>query len=320
MSIASDVFRPYFVDELYEVSGLTVTTFKSWVESQPQILDSYDNISKTFTFYVGDKNKLINSIAFDISRMSIASFESMFMTQFNKELHRSTAWPLIRAYYAAFFSAHAVMRMLGYAVVQFDRNQSDKLTQAIRYHANPPNVSVNEGLHLVGYHKQLNNYTVQKLNNGSHEDTWTVFSELLRKTSDKFLLDRNPISKEKKQEFYTMIDGLLEILKTKPCQSKSNWLSRLRNEINYQHKYGTWFPHEKSKNFRVTVQDNLKCWIKDPNLNINLKSHDLDKFSQACSFLVSLNRVLVNDLSERNSNGDSFLKNSAMAVLKQVME
>lgn len=317
MSAESDVLRPYYIDGLAGISGVTHTTFKEWIETAPQILDSYDAVSKQFTFYIGDKDSLLRTVAFDISRMTIATFESICDISSEYEIPRSTAWPLIRAYYAAFFAAHTLLRILGCGVVQLERSQSDKLTAALKFHANPPNASIGDGLHLVIFNKGLSSFSIQKLNNGSHEDTWSVLAELLNKVSKEFLLDKNPVSQQKKQLFFSQLDELVKIMKSHPCHHRANWLSKLRNEVNYQHKHGAWYPHEKSKNFRENVFDNLNVWHKGPKLVINDKAHYLDKFTQACTFLVALVRELIYDISSRNPYDDSFLKTMALKAIKQ---
>ncbi|HEJ0143057.1 TPA: hypothetical protein SLO74_002323 [Citrobacter freundii] len=317
MSIASDVLRPYFVDGLTDVSGVTDTTFKQWIESEPQVLDSYNVTSKQFNFYISNKETFLRALAFDISRMTIATFESIYDISAEYEIPRSTAWPLIRSYYSAFFAAHTLLRILGYGVIQLERNQSEKLTAALKYHANPPGVNISDGLHLVIYHKDLSSFSIQKLNNGSHEDTWSVLAELLSKISAEFLLDKNPVSQQKKQFLFSQLDDLVKVMKSHPCHVRANWLSRLRNEINYQHKHGAWYPHEKSKNFRTDVYNNLSSWNKEPILKITDKAHYLDKYTQVCTFLVSLVRELTYDIASRNPNDESFLKVTAIKALKQ---
>ncbi|ELY4300538.1 hypothetical protein SMZ33_001104 [Cronobacter turicensis] len=317
MSAESDILRPYYIEGLTSISGVTNTTFKSWIETAPQILDTYDIGLKQFTFYIGDKNALLRSIAHDISRMTIATFESICDISAAYEIPRSTAWPLIRAYYAAFFAAHTLLRILGYAVVQLERGQSDKLTTALKFHSNPPAINIGDGLHLVIFNKGLSSFSIQKLNNGSHEDTWFVLAELLINISRQFLLDKNPVSKQKKQTLFNQMDELVRIMRSHPCHHRANWLSRLRNEVNYQHKHGTWYPHEKSKNYREHVFDNLTVWNKSPNLTINAKAHYIDKFTQACTFLVALVRELIYDISSRNADDDSFLKITALKAIKQ---
>lgn len=317
MSLTSDIFRPYVLNGLPGVSGATDTTFKQWIDTEPQILDRYDDSNSKFHFYINNKEKLIRAVAFDVSRMSIASFESICSISTERELPRSTAWPLIRSYYAAFFSAHTIMRMLGYAVIQLERSQSTKLTTSLKYHASPPTEKISDGLHLIKISKSDPTFSLQKLNNGSHEDTWEVFATIISKTAERFLVDENPVSAHKKQELYNQLDALIKVLRTPPCHARSNWLSKMRNEINYQHKHGVWYPHEKSKNFREKVFGNLSLWTKSPGIIINNKTHFLDGYSQACTYVISLARDLIYDMMNRNPENNSFLKSNAIKALKQ---
>lgn len=317
MSFPVDILRPYYLKGLSNVCDTTNKTFKQWIESEPQILDRYEGASSKFFFYVSDREKLLKSLAFDISRMSIASFESICSISTEAELPRSTAWPLIRSYYAAFFSAHTIMRMFGYSVVQLEKSQSLILSKALQFHKNPPTDKINDGLHLICVSNDEPIFSLQKLANGSHEDTWSVIAEVLKTISEKFLIDANPIAIQKKQSLYYQIDELINVIRTYPCNTRSNWLSRMRNEINYQHKHGVWYPHEKSKNFRDKVYSNLMLWSKPPHLSINKKTHYLDKYSQACVYFISMSKELMLDLATRNPENNSFLKSNAIRVLKQ---
>lgn len=316
MSVISDILRPYYITGLPDISGVTKSTFKEWIENENQAFDYYDSAKKEYFFSVYNKTSFLQSIAFDISRMSIATFESICDISAQREMPHSTAWPLIRSYYSAFFAAHTFIRIFGYAVIQLEKSQSQKLNSVLQYHDNPiPNLS--DGLYLVRFLEESSRFSLQKLNNGSHEDTWNVLAALIEKLSDDFMVDGNPIPEWEKQSVYGKFKLLVDVMRTEPCKSRSNWLSRMRNEINYQHRHGTWYPHEKSKNFRDSVFLNLISWGKEPDITVNAKTHCLDKYSKACAFLVSLVKELICDIEYRNSNNDSFLKVTVMKVLKQ---
>lgn len=319
MSSVSDILRPYALSGLYNVSGTTNQTFKDWIENEPLVLDRYEGegVASEFYFYVSDRDKLLRSLAFDVSRMSIAAFESICSISSDREIPRSTAWPLIRSYYAAFFSAHTLMRIFGYGVVQLDGGQSTKLNNAMRYHVKPPKEKISDGLNLIEIKTNEPIFKLKKLQRSSHEDTWSVFATVMKHISVEILKDKNPVSAQKKQELSTQIDLLLMILSTHPCGSRSNWLSKMRNEINYQHKHGAWYPHEKSKNFRERVYANLSVWNKPPIINITDKTHHLDKYTQACTYLISMTKILIEDMIERNPDNNSFLKINTLKALKQ---
>lgn len=317
MSTIANILRPYAITDLNLVKEVTKTSFKEWVIKYPQVLDTYIAEDKEYIFYINDTENCLKSVAFDISRMSIAAFETIHAISSSNELINSTAWPLIRSYYAAFFAAHTIMRIFGYAVIQLESQQIAKLNLALNFCNPPPPASakIGEGLHLVKFNLERRVFTLSKLNNGSHEDTWQVLANVLDMISRKMLTDQNPISNQLKQVAYEQLQQLISIMRTFPCSSRSNWLSRIRNEINYQHKYGTWFPHEKAKGFKNNIFDNIKNWKKEPNILVHDTTHPLDKFSKACVFLISLSKEMICDIDKRNPDNRSFLKNSVVKVI-----
>src|SRR5207249_1610921 len=66
-----------------------------------------------FTLSVADDRALLSAFAFDCNRMALAAFESMTCILRVEALPRTTAWLLLKAYYAGFFAAHAILRILG---------------------------------------------------------------------------------------------------------------------------------------------------------------------------------------------------------------
>ena len=60
-------------------------------------------------------------------------------------------------------------------------------------------------------------------------------------------------------------------------------------------------------------------WLDDPiNINLVIKpSKPVDMFISACSFIVGLCRVLIQDMSERCSKGKSYLKDGSLKLLNQ---
>ncbi|MEP6960660.1 MAG: hypothetical protein ABI995_01180, partial [Acidobacteriota bacterium] len=89
---------------------------------------------------------------------------------------------------------------------------------------------------------------------------------------------------------------------------KGNWLSTVRNRVNYRHDFGAWYPY-RGQHPTGAVDDRLVLnWLHDP-MSINLTSHnegELRRFQETCSFIIATCRVLAEDMSERCSTGRSF--------------
>ena len=99
--------------------------------------------------------------------------------------------------------------------------------------------------------------------------------------------------------------------------NNGSWLSFIRNEVNYRHQLGTWYPYRYSSNINTKLFNNCEEWKQDP-MTIDLRRQgglELCSFQNACNFLISLCRELVCDMSERCSTGKSFHHFGSIAFL-----
>jgi hypothetical protein len=174
-----------------------------------------------------------------------------------------------------------------------------------------------EGLARVQIDSNSRTFKIFNLKNGSHEDTWKCLGDSFADISLRLLTGVSHLDTITRQDASTFISDLLEILRTRPSAARSNWLSHIRNEINYQHRHGTWYPHEKSRQFRPEIYEIFSNWKKSPQIVRTKTQHKLNDFASACTALVSLCRTLTEDMSTRHSENSSFLKTGAMTVLKQ---
>lgn len=315
MPAVADVLRPYWLQGLAEVSGQTSTSLKAWITEESFVFQQFDPMASCWTFFTGTPDMMVRSIAHDVSRMSASSFESIHAIPAANEIPRSSAWTLIRAYYAAFFAAHAIGRIFGQCVTQLEQSQSSALNKAIR--SSDGTNLLTKGLHLCVPDARNSTFSIIKLSDGSHEDTWSQLGILLDQLGQKILTGASYTDSQSRQAVAVLFVEILDVMRTAPCHSKANWLSHVRNEINYKHQYGAWFPHQGAKQFRTKVADNIGLWRKSPQFQKAKSEHALCHFSAVCGALVSIAREIVLDMAERNSNRDSFLKYSALRVLAQ---
>ena len=111
------------------------------------------------------------------------------------------------------------------------------------------------------------------------------------------------------------IDSLKQILNR---NGDNNWLSFIRNSINYSHSFGVWYPY---KYYSVDYDHLLSMsdlWKKD------LLSYDFDTSSEkelgifvtSCQLINALNFDVLMDLCARHPENKSFLKNGTMSYIK----
>jgi hypothetical protein len=129
MSIIEDISRPFWLMGLNQVSGPKLKGIGGWIcDEEYQV---YTPVTRTsFVLSFGDGESLLDAFAGDINRIGSASFESAVGIVRTNPLRKSTAWLIIKTYYSAFFSAHALLRMFGERRTgQFDR----KGRELVRY-------------------------------------------------------------------------------------------------------------------------------------------------------------------------------------------
>lgn len=296
--------------------GLSV---KECIDQIPAFaLANFNHTNKTkyqFEFYSSDINKLNDALAFDLNRMAIASFESIYALQFpENEYPKSSAWIVIKSYYSAFFAAHTILRIFGSAAIQIESSQKTKLISSFQYSAQQPlpHEQIKSGLHIFNLsNSQTNHFSIRILPNGTHEDTWRAFSNLLTELDQK-LLTNSSIPTIVRNEASRQISDLKTILSTDG--HSENWLSFVRNEVNYKHSFGTWFPHKTSNTYRDEILLYTKEWYKFQNLSLTKKQSSMSRFIQGAIFIVNLAKNLLIQV-ESYSQGESYLKKGALKVL-----
>ena len=99
--------------------------------------------------------------------------------------------------------------------------------------------------------------------------------------------------------------------------SNGSWLSFVRNEVNYRHIWGAWYPYRDYKPYYNQLFDDSNLWLSDPML-IELqipRGKELQRFQRTCHFIIALCRVLVEDMEMRCSKGKSFHQFGSKAFL-----
>jgi hypothetical protein len=142
---------------------------------------------------------------------------------------------------------------------------------------------------------------------GSHEALWALLTDYLRTATQKALLDTT--DQVASATFATMIDKFNTVVKK---HGGAMWFTQVRNKINYSHGYGSWFPHQGSTTDTARIANYLDSWRKEPSeLLIDHAADELTQFAQACSFLVSMCRVTINDVAHRSAANSPIRQSSA---------
>src|SRR5579862_5681975 len=108
----TDVMRPFWMQGLNEISGVQVKGVTGWINDEEyQIYQSVHLHS--FQLNTVEPEPLLRGYAADINRLGSAAFETLDSIIRLASLPKSLAWLTIKTYYAAFFAAHALLRIFG---------------------------------------------------------------------------------------------------------------------------------------------------------------------------------------------------------------
>ena len=239
----------------------------------------------------------------DYSRFAMAAHESIHLSFADPFDRRATAWSLINRYYSAFFSAHALLRVHGRGVTWIDGAEAARLEKLGKLY-----IGTNFQFGKGGYAFEFglsNSFNAElrlaRLNSGSgsHDDFWRYFSTYLVNLGAG-LLKSGAIDA---QQAVARFDEIRQIILAPSM--KGAWLSFMRNEINYQHKFGTWFPFKlpapnASLEKRLLQQSNSAV-----NLAVRADSQPLKAFNAVTCCLASLNGDLASILKGRAGVGAS---------------
>ncbi|EEE47039.2 hypothetical protein SADFL11_4328 [Roseibium alexandrii DFL-11] len=200
---------------------------------------------------------------------------------------------MIQTYYAAYFSAHAILRFFGKSFthleighVQFLRG---RCASEVGYTPRLPS-----SYYLIELATDSRTLSFNQCNE-SHKDLWKCFQALLQSISTETL--RLRASEIRRQAVSKKFSDLVDALSARGRHPAGNWLSLMRNDVNYKSLHGVWFPFNKS----TPVFDDLMKYVKgwrdcstdfgDPNTIKN----DRERFFVTAFIVIDLGLSIAQD-------------------------
>jgi hypothetical protein len=309
MSLLTIATRPFWLPNLNLINGHVEKGLSGWLsDSEFQVYSQIQSDSFIAHFVFPDTP--VAAFAADVNRCALASFESVIHIQPAQNFPKSLGWLVIKSYYGAFFAAHSLLRVLGTAFVQIDRQTAAAVTRIADLFGMSNGVSISAGYYKSVYDDQTNQLKCEKVNTlggGVHEVFWSGVHNSVRALSTAVLGSKYGLLKD--NQFVAA--KLIELADNLSYSSFSggNWLSHVRNIVNYSHRLGVWYPYSGQPTYVKNLFKSQDTWLQDP-MTTNLTSHgeqDLLRFQQTCNFLVGMCRETMLDMSERCPSGKSFL-------------
>jgi hypothetical protein len=219
-----------------ELVKTTEIDIKGWLANQGYYITRSEYGDQYELTNFSGQSSLITALANDCNRMAMASIESVCGISNEKKLPKSSAWGLIRTYYSAFFSAHAILRIFGRSCSYIDENYTKKINESLSLSTRDTQANITPGFYAIEINQDFSIVTIKKLKD-SHKDTWGEFLLLLDLLSEQCTRSDKvtALSSQKEEAFDT-------IIRIRGILSKKN-LSKIRNSVNYQHSHRLWFPY-----------------------------------------------------------------------------
>jgi hypothetical protein len=282
---------------IFRSGSASAADVKAWIASGNYFFD-HDVCSNSFSLCASDPDQLRQALANDMNRLAAASFESAAGVGADPSLPKSLAWGVIRSYYAAFFAAHGLMRLFGTACVQLEDAHASRVFAAAQVFGRTGGLAgINSGFYSADIDPGFERVTFTGLRE-SHRDTWATLLAVIDRV-DKAIPGSSALSADKIEASRLLSDIRSGI--TRSGAVKGNWLSNLRNSINYRQTHGAWYPYNKRAN-PALLESAGRAWRVSPSAgSLAATGSDLDVFFGCASAVVSLLRELVTVAAELSS-------------------
>lgn len=292
-------------------------TIKDW------ILDGgymFNIGARDISFQVLAPDRLESIIASDVARLGVNIVQSVLEVEKGGVFKHFSVWKVVPLYYAAFFSAHAILRVFGRSFTYLDKPHAKKISEIISMYGGPGG-GVDRGCWLIAYDNKQK-YLAFKKYKESHKDLWRCFIDLLTEAEDGLLNNNKKnivrATSARCLEVVNLIHGIKELLTCSGENPDGNWLSEFRNEANYRSLKSVWYPFVGSSDeFRLL----MACMRRWRNTDFNADSGVVyssigEKFFYTVFKIIDLALALINDLVS-DFDARSVKKINFMRLLKE---
>ncbi|UWR30988.1 hypothetical protein K3758_05530 [Sulfitobacter sp. W002] len=302
----------------------------------PKSLSYDEDCKQTVKLWLSDGNYYVNncppelslfcqiteeikkSMSLDAFRFAAHSAQTVFELEQTGAYPKLTSWRVIQTYYAAYFAAHAILRFFGRSFSHLENGHVNFLKVRCNSEAGYlPNLPSTYYLIVFSPEGQALSFTKCS---ESHKDLWKSFNDLIREISTISLTLR--ASEDRRQALSLIFSNLSDSLCQRGQFQSGNWLSVVRNEVNYKSSHGVWFPFSKATPSFSDLMAKVKDWRKGSTDlgNPNYIRNELERFFVTAFSVIDLGLSLAQDYQEiveksgrRSSDFSRLLKISAAA-------
>ena len=312
MSLLVEALQPHIAPSLVGFSTLPECGFEQALE-RPYAL-RVEATGTSLHLDYRDPQLTGEVFATDASRLASAAFQTILTVERDGDEADLLAWRLIRLYYSAFYAAHALLRYLGRAYVYLPA----RLSRSISDMAPIYGVSLPFALTAGQYEAVLASGTIQLIQPPAtrptpHEGFWRVFGLEVGRLGSEIL--NGPLPSREAQSATGKLVELRAILNR--TSGADNWLCFVRNELQYRHRMGVWFPLRPRRAACEDIDRRLLRWNRDPMLLLSGERSDIGDFVSACVFLLALCRGTTIRIEDRSPARRSFVAFGPLRLLRE---
>lgn len=313
MSLVADALQPHLIRGLMSLENRVEAARLADVTLPPQKAGyDLDFIGKTISIDFRQSGFLTPILIGDSWRFISAAFQTVAKIRSEIVEKETLPWSLIRLYYAAFYAAHALVRLFGESCSRFDQKHIRQLTTVASSQGKSSSLEIGQ------YHCALNasasGFQAKLLDGGLHESFWGMFGEWIERMANAVAANRGSLTVSEAQQVVLKLEKIRDI-------TKSARLSATRNRLQYRHELGVWFPTTPPKRDREALGRLVAQWDRDP-MTINLqvpRLGELGEFVISCTFILALCRMVLKRIEERSTVGQrSFVHYGPLTIIGRV--
>jgi hypothetical protein len=284
----------------------------------------FDNKEESISIDFRDAQNTPPALGSDCCRFATAAFQSIAPVSDEIVDKDTLAWSIVKLYYAAFYAGHSIIKIVGESCSFLENAHTNRISAIGLAIGKTPTFRISRGLYHCTFNSSATAMKYVKAggaSGGAHESFWKIFETRIHTLAENILVG-NLIPQEAQQVF-VQLQSFEQLMNAGP--GRHGALSNVRNDLQYKHLFGVWFPVELKKRDREKLGRLAAQWQRDPmNIDLHPTGNDvLSKFVIACAFIVSLCRAMLLRIAELSTEGQkcfvclgpiSFLRDAGLST------
>ncbi|QAX28138.1 hypothetical protein [Leisingera sp. NJS204] len=226
-----------------------------------------------------DLDDLLCSWASDTSRLLVAARDTLSAIDGIRGKPKSTAWILIKSYYAAFYYAHVMLRLTRCSLTYTPTSQLMRIRGLLDAYGIPEPFPLKTNQYILKYNEIPPRLQVKQKSggDGTHENTWRQFEAMVFECEAAHEI--KCINSAEKGELKSIADKLRRSIYA--AENSGKLLSSIRNEVQYTQLHGVWPPYGSTLKSDYCLRRLREVHSKTTNIG----DFDLDSGDKATCFL-----------------------------------